>query len=366
MSFTDSDSSWIYASKSGDALDSTDVSESISQHSSDTSFSLDLTTGTGGSSNNPFVAAAASDSSSTSVGEPDSTASATGVSSTAASTASATGSRTTNAASSSTGGVSNPVASGSGSSSGTSDSQSASQAHSNTATLLSSHGIIMSVLFLGLFPLAALTLYLPFAQKVRYIHAPLQAIALILLIAGMALGIILGNRFDELDGYHQIIGFIVVATLILFQPAMGIYQHLHYCKTGGRSAFGIAHRWLGRTMIMLGIVNGGLGFMLTGNQSAYIPYAIVAAIVFLIYLSVLFFAWWRSGKSQDVQNEKTFGSPIGSDRSYEMQPNRGARHQRLPSGEHNERNNVGANQSMYQQQQRQHQRKGSYTISSRR
>ncbi len=57
MSATDSSSSWILAYKGGDALDSTDQSESISQHDSTGTFSLDLTTAVGGSSSNPFVAA---------------------------------------------------------------------------------------------------------------------------------------------------------------------------------------------------------------------------------------------------------------------------------------------------------------------
>lgn len=219
----------------------------------------------------------------------------------------------------------------------------------------------MSVLFLGLFPFASLTLYLPTTIKVRYIHAPLQILALILLIVGMALGIVLGQRFDELDGYHMIIGFVVVACMILFQPAMGLYQHLHYHKTGGRSAFGIAHRWLGRTLILLGIVNGGLGWYIAGNTSAYIPYGVVAGIVFLIYISVLIFASFRSGRSDETLNEKP-----GSDRSYEMQRPKEQRHRRLSSDE------IRNNPSMYQQQNYQQQnyqqqsRSGTYTISGRR
>lgn len=211
----------------------------------------------------------------------------------------------------------------------------------------------MSLLFLGMFPFFSLTLYLNTAKKVRFIHAPLQALSVVLLIVGMSLGIVLGQRIGELDGYHMIIGFIVVAALVLFQPAMGVYQHLQYHKTGGKTIFGVLHRWLGRTMIMLGIVNGGLGFMIAGNTSAYIPYAVVAAIVFLIYVAVLGFAWYRSGQNQDAQNEKA-----SSDRSYEMQNSRLSKHQRLVSDPVNMND-----QTVYQQQQTQN--KGGYTISSR-
>ncbi|KAK5070135.1 hypothetical protein LTR64_001972 [Lithohypha guttulata] len=354
MSYTSSSSSWIYASRSGSALDSTDVSESIAMHNSDTSFSLDLTEGTGGSSPNPFVAASEAPAESTSSSAGTSATASNSASATSSNRASATASSSASATSSN--GVSAPVVSSGSDGSGSSSSGSSSGAQrptNNSATLRSAHGIIMSVLFLGLFPFVSLTLYLPTAIKVRYIHAPLQILNLVLLIAGMALGIVLGQRFDALDGYHMIIGYIVVICLILFQPAMGLYQHLYYHRTGGSSFFGVAHRWFGRTMILLGIVNGGLGWYIAGNTSAYVPYAIVAAIVVLIYISVLLFAWYKSGKKQDPLNEKA-----GSDRSYEMQRSRESRHQRLSSNEYPQ----NGTQSTYHQQQRQNTR---YTIGSR-
>lgn len=177
----------------------------------------------------------------------------------------------------------------------------------------------MSLLFLGMFPLFSLTLYLKTTRKVRFIHAPLQALSVILLIVGVALGNILGERTGELDGYHMVIGYAIAAALVLFQPAMGLYQHLHYHKTGGKTVFGLIHRWLGRTTIMVGIVNGGLGFMIAGSDSAYVPYVIVAVIIFLIYISVLGFAWYRSGQQQDAQNERA-----ASD--HEMQDPRALKH----------------------------------------
>lgn len=186
----------------------------------------------------------------------------------------------------------------------------------------------MSILFLGCFPLFSLTLYLPTTKKVRFIHAPLQVLSIILLIVGLALGIVLGQRMNELDGYHMVIGFIVCFSLILFQPAMGLYQHLYYHRTGGRSVFGLVHRWLGRTMIVLGIINGGLGWQLTGSSGAYTPYAVVASLVFLTYLAVLFWAWYHSGQAQDAGDEKP-------QRGYEMQQPRQPRHERLGSDPNN-------------------------------
>lgn len=80
-------------------------------------------------------------------------------------------------------------------------------------------------------------------------------------------------------------------------------------------------------MILLGIINGGLGFQLTGNTSAYVPYGIVAGIVCLIYIGVVVFAWYRSGTPKDPEDEKNFQQRGG----YEMQNPREARHTRLRS-----------------------------------
>ena len=346
MSFTDSSSSWIYASRSGDALDTDDVSASISQHNNDKTFSLDLSSGTGGSSSNPFV---------TQSEQPSESAAVSGSGTSQTATASQTGdSSSTSTVSTPTNGVSDPLASsGAGTTSGSDSGTNASQMteSDNTSTLLNSHGIIMSVLFLALFPFFSLTLYLPTTKKVRFIHAPLQVLATILLIIGMALGIVLGNRIDEIDGYHQIIGFIVVAMLVLFQPAMGLYQHLYYHKTGGRTIFGVMHRWLGRSMILLGIINGGLGWQLTNSTGAYVPYGVVAGIVFLIYLAVVLFAWYRSGQPKDIESEKMQGQRRG----YEMQQPREPKHRRLSSDE----------TPAYQQQQRRNSGRKQYTISSR-
>lgn len=185
----------------------------------------------------------------------------------------------------------------------------------------------MSILFVALFPLASLTLYLPTAIKVRFIHAPLQMLGTLLLIIGMALGVVLAQRLSQIGSGHAIFGLIIVVVMVLFQPAMGVYQHLHYSKTGGRSIFGQIHRWLGRTLLILGVINGGLGFQLSGNTGA-LPYAVVAAIIFLVYIAVLLWAWRSSGTTSDVAAEKA-----AAGRGFEMQKPRKIGHARLTSNE---------------------------------
>src|SRR5438552_1811809 len=55
MSLSSTSSSWLYACLGGEALNSDSPSASISLHSNQGVFNLDLTKATGGSSSNPFT-----------------------------------------------------------------------------------------------------------------------------------------------------------------------------------------------------------------------------------------------------------------------------------------------------------------------
>jgi hypothetical protein len=143
-----------------------------------------------------------------------------------------------------------------------------------------------------LFPSFALGVHLLPSSRAVVLHAWLQLFTLALAIAGFALGISLSVNIYPITStsYHQIIGIIVVSSLILFQPALGFLQHRYWRKTGEKGVFAYAHRWLGRTIITLGIVNAGLGFLFTGIGSSIAPkgaviaYGVVAGIVGIGYI----------------------------------------------------------------------------------
>merc|ERR1711939_1222136 len=315
MDPTDSSSSWIYAYKSGDALDSTSTDESISQHDGTGQFSLDLTTGTGGSSSNPFVASSGS-----SDGSASASGSATQTASNGQATATDAGTATTiPAVATATGGVSSPLASSNLSTSSSSHSVS----DPNQATRIA-HAIVMPLVFVLLFPLSALTIYLPYHEKVRHIHAPLQVVSVILMLVGLGLGVKLANKLDEVDQYHQVIGYIVVAWMVFFQPALGLWQHLHFRKKGTRSPMGHGHRWLGRAFILLGIVNGGLGFKQAGTVGSddvptysVVVYSIVTVVVFLLYIAVIVIMP-RLAAKRNGSNSNLGEKPRPRSQGYEM------------------------------------------------
>ena len=67
---------------------------------------------------------------------------------------------------------------------------------------------------------------------------------------------------------------------------------------------GSAHRWLGRSAILLGIVNGGLGFHTAGKvgsenvpRYAVILYGTAAGVVFSTYAFIVVYLWNRSRRA---------------------------------------------------------------------
>jgi hypothetical protein len=158
---------------------------------------------------------------------------------------------------------------------------------SKSDSILIAHTVLMSVTFVVFFPSFAVSIHIiPYSTTVSAIHAPLQLFTLAMALAGLGLGVYLGVKTGQMDKYHPIIGLVVVGMLVLFQPLMGLLQHIHFRRTGGKSLFAYVHRWLGRILIALGIINGGLGFLLTKNagkvapKGAVIAYSVVAGVAY--------------------------------------------------------------------------------------
>ncbi|KAF7182949.1 hypothetical protein CNMCM7691_002693 [Aspergillus felis] len=181
---------------------------------------------------------------------------------------------------------------------------------SNTNSALIAHAALMSVAFVVLFPSFAISIHIiPYSKAVMRIHAPLQLFTLAMAIAGLGLGVYLGVDTNQMDKYHPIIGLVVVGLLVLFQPLMGLLQHMHFRRTDGKSVFAYIHRWLGRVLIALGIINGGLGFLLTKNsgkgasKGAIIAYSVVAGVVGLAYIIFVIVLPFRPKRSAAPQKE---------------------------------------------------------------
>ncbi|KAH0494071.1 hypothetical protein TgHK011_000705 [Trichoderma gracile] len=266
---------WISAWKSGDSLDSTNPAAVITQHDSMTQFQVNLAQASISSDANPFVGSSSDSSSSNG----DNSSSSSGGSS-----------------SGDADGDSNSDSDGDSAVSGVTDG-------SSDQTLASAHGILMSVIFVIMYPLGSSLM--PLVGR-WYIHASWQTIAFLGMWAGLGLGVTIAKRENAFfDQPHSRLGVILVA-LISLQPIFGLIHHINYLKTQRRGIFGHLHCWYGRALMIIGIVNGGLGLQLGNVATRYIiAYSVVAGVMTLFYLASIALGWRRtiSNRNQTKQVE---------------------------------------------------------------
>lgn len=92
-------------------------------------------------------------------------------------------------------------------------------------------------------------------------------------------------------------------------------------KTGGRTFWSYAHVWLGRILITLAIINGGLGLQLADNsKSGEIAYGVIAAVVWLVYVASIIIGERKRSKNLPPSYEKSIG--LGHVRSASQSPPR--------------------------------------------
>ncbi|KAK4105607.1 iron reductase domain protein [Parathielavia hyrcaniae] len=266
MSLTSTGAAWIAAWKQGSLLATTDRDVGISLHDGRTMFTVDLTRATVDTDSNPFVADG-------NTGGGDSS--------------NGSGSGSGSGSDSGSGSGSN---SDSGSSSGSAVSETTGGGPSQT---LVAHGSIMAVVMLGLFPGGSLLM--PLFRK-WWLHGTWQFVSLAVMWAGIILGIVvLRDMQMEWSDPHYIIG-LVVAGLVTFQPANGFLHHRQYVKTLSRGMMSHVHRWLGRVLMALGTINGGLGLRLARAPDRFlIAYGTVAGIVYACYAGYKLYIFFRRG-----------------------------------------------------------------------
>ncbi|RDW89261.1 hypothetical protein BP6252_01293 [Coleophoma cylindrospora] len=268
-STTSTGSRWIAAWGQGNAIDSTSTSASVSQHdtSSYRQFSFDLTKAVVSQDTNPYVS--------------------TPSSSSATSSASASSPTSTSSGNNGNGG-SGSGGSDSGSSSGSSSGASVIGSLAVIPSYQKAHGIIMGIAVVLLFPIGAMLMRTGLGL---WTHGLVQILALALLLGGFGVGVkladVTGLLYKSQGTTHTVFGTVLVA-LFLVQPFLGLIHHRAYVKTQARSAWGYAHAWFGRALIICAIVNGGLGLQLAANSTGgEIAWGVVSGIMFITYLAIM-------------------------------------------------------------------------------
>lgn len=201
---------------------------------------------------------------------------------------------------------------------------------------LIAHGVIMTVVFIALYPLGALLM--PVFNH-WFLHSISQLIAYILMWVGLGLGTIHAKHGNYVSippsstaemprstltplqfgkQTHTRLGLAVVI-LLGFQPLFGWLQHRHYATSAARGTVGHIHIWYGRGLMILGIVNGGLGLQLASNTTGpwAIAYAVVAGVLGAGYIGSIIYSMLRRGRrrkqSREVSSYPVPGAVPGAD-----------------------------------------------------
>lgn len=110
--------------------------------------------------------------------------------------------------------------------------------------------------------------------------------------------------------YHPIIGLVLYA-LVFIQAAGGLLGHRMFKKHQRRTLITLSHIWLGRTIITLGMINGGLGLMLADNASngEIIAYGVIAGVIWFAYMSIA--VWYELRRTEKPMGDLTKEKPVG-------------------------------------------------------
>lgn len=104
----------------------------------------------------------------------------------------------------------------------------------------------------------------------------------------------------------------MACAVLLLQPVSGIIHHAIFKRKQAPTPIGFGHRWIGRAMLFLGIINGGLGLQLAGEKNAYVvAYGVVAAICGLAWVLAAFLNWRK--KMTAPRGRAREKSPIGTE-----------------------------------------------------
>lgn len=165
--------------------------------------------------------------------------------------------------------------------------------------LVIGHGILAVITFLFLVPIAIIyARFRPFGSSVR-LHAYLQVLAVGLTTVVFILGWFAVGPNRSLTNPHHGIG-VAIYTMILVQIVGG-----RLVKNIRRRSFRLMlHRWLGRAVAILGIIQIPLGLTLYGSPLyTFILFAVWMAILFVTY----FFLAWRHEAERHPDDVTNYG-----------------------------------------------------------
>lgn len=190
---------------------------------------------------------------------------------------------------------------------------------------------VLAVLAWALFaPTAAIILRLNIQSvPLLKIHGWIQLSAYAMYAVAAGLGIWLAIQRQKVlptwTDPHIIIGLVILGSA-LCQPFLGLAHHDVFKKRystwkadrsapkPGRTVSGLLHLWIGRVLITLGVINGGLGFRLAKGapfqsrksaRDGEIAYGVLAGLMWSLYAGVsVLFAYRRTLRLRQERQEE--------------------------------------------------------------
>ncbi|KAK4635558.1 hypothetical protein CLAFUW4_00214 [Fulvia fulva] len=189
---------------------------------------------------------------------------------------------------------------------------------------VTAHAVLAALAFGFFFPVGGIVIRLASFRGLWLVHGLFQIFAYLLYIAGAGIGLwMISARRQLLHDPHPIIG-IILLVLIFFQPFLGFLHHFMFKKHSRRVVWSYGHIWLGRIIITLGIINGGLGLRLARrapvappSRGAIIGYSVVAGLIWLVYVVSAIVGERKRGRVVMVRETEGHGKEYESSRSRE-------------------------------------------------
>lgn len=184
--------------------------------------------------------------------------------------------------------------------------------HHDSDRAVPAHAAMMIIAFVFVFPLGAIVLRV---MKSVMLHLIAQLVGCVFVVAGFGTAVWISTEYNRVSSFsiytheifhltilqskhfqdiHQIIGLLVCAFLLI-QLGLGLAHHLIFKKTEKPTAIGKVHMFLGPAILILAIVNGGLGFRLAMDDSDdIIIYAVVVGVVALTFIGIRGYLYFKS------------------------------------------------------------------------
>lgn len=96
-----------------------------------------------------------------------------------------------------------------------------------------------------------------------------------------------------LEHSHFLYG-IAILVLFLIQPVLGLLHHRQYLRTQKPTILGLIHRWYGRIIILVAMMNAWFGLGLADEPGEYwTAVGVSQGVLILLYILVVVVTWRR-------------------------------------------------------------------------